>query len=149
MRDAFVILVHTGWGRAHWDLMLRRGDSLATWQLAADPAVLPAGQSMPARRLADHRLAYLDYEGPVSRNRGCVARAHRGQYRLLEDENTLRAAQSEQAPRQGGGENIFRRQQGQDISWRVEFNGQAMRGLFELTPPPADRPDDDWTLRRV
>jgi hypothetical protein len=35
-----------------------------------------------ARQLPDHRLAYLDYEGPVSGDRGAVTRWDAGEYRL-------------------------------------------------------------------
>ncbi len=36
------------------------------------------GAILPARRIPDHRPLYLDYEGVVSSNRGCVTRLHRG-----------------------------------------------------------------------
>lgn len=35
-----------------------------------------------AEQLADHRLAYLEYEGPVSGNRGQVTRWDAGQYQI-------------------------------------------------------------------
>ena len=38
-----------------------------------------------ALALPDHRLAYLDYEGPVSRNRGAVTRYDRGEFAFLEE----------------------------------------------------------------
>src|SRR5262249_41898667 len=50
-----------------------------TWALDAPIAGL--GLILPARPLGDHRLAYLDYEGPVSGNRGTVRRVDRGTYR--------------------------------------------------------------------
>ena len=37
---------------------------------------------MDCRSLADHRLAYLDYEGPISGGRGTVARWDCGTYVL-------------------------------------------------------------------
>lgn len=61
----------------HWDLMLERNGRLATWALAEPPA---AHGSVPAEHLPDHRLAYLDYEGPVSGNRGTVSRWDAGSY---------------------------------------------------------------------
>ncbi len=60
----------------HWDLMLERDGALATWSLLELPA---SGVSVPATRLADHRIAYLDYEGAVSNNRGEVTRIARGE----------------------------------------------------------------------
>ena len=41
-----------------------------------------------ATRLPDHRLAYLEYEGPVSGNRGVVRRIDSGKYEI--DGNTIR-----------------------------------------------------------
>jgi hypothetical protein len=53
----------------HWDLMLQAGDVLRTWRLAAPPAALSAVEAQPS---FDHRLMYLDYEGPISGDRGRV-----------------------------------------------------------------------------
>jgi hypothetical protein len=61
----------------HWDLMLEAGPVLRTWRLAAAPQ---PGRAVPAELSFDHRLAYLDYEGPVSGDRGRVRRWDRGQY---------------------------------------------------------------------
>lgn len=83
MPDAFVILVHTGFGPTHCDLMLQQGPTLLTWRLAADPAVLAAGNRCPARRIQDHRLAYLDCDGPVGGGRGRVRRLDAGSWQLL------------------------------------------------------------------
>ena len=66
----FVILEHDH-PALHWDLMLEAGDVLQTWRLAEPPA---PGLAIEATALADHRLAYLDYEGPISGNRGTVSR---------------------------------------------------------------------------
>lgn len=77
----------------HWDLMIERPDveaehRLATWSLLALPRGWPdrigreapiAGRECRVLQLRDHRAAYLDYEGPVSGNRGEVARWARGQ----------------------------------------------------------------------
>jgi hypothetical protein len=64
---------------AHWDLMLETGGVLATWALAEWPE---SGEEIPAERLADHRIDYLDFEGSVSDNRGTVTRWDTGQYRV-------------------------------------------------------------------
>src|SRR5690348_6710528 len=65
----------------HWDLMLEEADSLRTWALAVEPAI---GLTIAAEQLSDHRLAYLDYEGPISGNRGRVSRWDSGRYELLD-----------------------------------------------------------------
>jgi hypothetical protein len=75
----FVVLEHS-WSGVHWDWMFEWGDRLRTW--AADVEVR-AGMTSAVRRLADHRLAYLDYEGPVSGDRGRVRRVDRGTFRPL------------------------------------------------------------------
>ena len=76
----FVLLEHQ-WNGVHWDLMLDTGDALRTW--AIDAPVVP-GIDLPARALADHRRFYLDYEGPVSGNRGSVRRIDQGTYESIE-----------------------------------------------------------------
>ena len=73
----FVILHHTVHGGEHWDLMLEQGNTLLTWQLLREPFEL-ASLPIPARRIGDHRKAYLDYEGSLSRNRGDVRRVGEG-----------------------------------------------------------------------
>ncbi len=71
----FVILCHENHRGAHFDFMLESGDVLKTWALPQPPA---SGVEIECEALADHRLAYLDYEGPVSGGRGSVARWDRG-----------------------------------------------------------------------
>lgn len=86
----------------HWDLMLEMEAVLRTWELRELPAVwtcqlgnyscsVPAGDDRPAaaavtaRQLPEHRLAYLDYEGPLTGRRGSVSRCDRGTYRLVQE----------------------------------------------------------------
>jgi len=80
----FVVLKHTTPADSarptHWDLMLETDGVLRTWALPAEPA---ASETMIAESLADHRLAYLDYEGPIAGNRGDVARWDQGTWKLL------------------------------------------------------------------
>ena len=66
----YVVLEHDH-PTVHWDLMLEDGDVLRTWKLVSPPY---AGQDVCATALGNHRAMYLDYEGPVSRNRGHVVR---------------------------------------------------------------------------
>lgn len=73
----FVILEHDH-PSLHWDLMLESGAALRTWRLAAPP--IPDAGPIVAEALADHRLAYLDYEGPVRGDRGTVTRWDGGTY---------------------------------------------------------------------
>jgi hypothetical protein len=72
----FVILEHDHPER-HWDFMLEVDGVLRTWKLSAPPRV---DEPMPATASFDHRLMYLDYEGPVSGNRGSVVIWDRGTF---------------------------------------------------------------------
>ncbi len=74
----FVILEHDH-PHLHWDLMLEHGEVLRTWRLAEPPK--DTGE-VAAEASFDHRLFYLDYEGPVSGNRGTVRRWDHGVYRV-------------------------------------------------------------------
>jgi len=76
----YVVLLHDH-PVVHWDFMLQRDATLQTWRLLSCPE---AGRDISAEPLADHRLHYLDYEGPVSGNRGTVTRWDFGGYRVLE-----------------------------------------------------------------
>lgn len=77
----FVILEHDHPTR-HWDFMLEEDGRLATWRIPCPPE--NAGLTLEAERVGDHRLDYLDYEGPVSGGRGSVSRWDRGVYDTLE-----------------------------------------------------------------
>jgi hypothetical protein len=90
----FVLLRHDcppTMGPSHWDLMLERNGALMTWRLPTLPAAWrddrtsDANVQLTAERIADHRLAYLDYEGPVSDGRGHVTRQDHGEYEVLEE----------------------------------------------------------------
>jgi hypothetical protein len=96
---------------SHCDLMLEADGSLRTWAITelpcswratlgaiagsnrregkapAEPAAIAftSEQALIAERLADHRLAYLVYEGPISNNRGTVRRLDFGTYSTIEE----------------------------------------------------------------
>jgi hypothetical protein len=87
----FVILYHRtppGFVRpSHWDLMLQRGGHLRTWSLSSAPET---GECVAAEPLPPHDQKYLDYEGPVSQDRGHVARWDQGDYQIeLERDDLL------------------------------------------------------------
>jgi len=101
----FVILRHDSPRGAHYDLMLEVGDALKTWALPQPPE---AGAEMACDALPDHRLAYLDYEGPISGERGSVTRWDRGTCRIIEQSDT---------------------------QWIVEFRGEKLVGHMTLKQP--------------
>ena len=75
----FVILRHDLSDRGlHWDFMLEFGDTLLTWALEREPAY---EIEILANQLTNHRLEYLNYEGPVSAGRGTVSRFDSGDFR--------------------------------------------------------------------
>ena len=79
----YVILLHetpAGSPRpTHYDLMLEWGDVLRTWALDTPPA---DDEVVGGTALADHRRAYLDYEGEISGGRGTVEQWDAGTYTL-------------------------------------------------------------------
>ncbi len=92
----FVLLHHEcppGYEKpSHWDFMLQMGESLATWELRELPAswagplkisATATQETVPAIRLPDHRIEYLNFEGPLSRDRGKVQRCDAGAYELI------------------------------------------------------------------
>jgi hypothetical protein len=81
----FVILTHDH-PFLHWDLMLEKEAVLRTWRLLQAPGGLGL---IPAEGLPDHRLAYLDYEGPVTGNRGTVQAFDRGEYVVVVEADGL------------------------------------------------------------
>lgn len=78
----FVILHHTQSDGEHWDLMLEEGEVLLTWRLSADPTVSGSNR-IAAERVADHRPAYLTYEGELSGGRGFVRRIESGAWERI------------------------------------------------------------------
>ena len=87
----------------HWDFMLEVDDGLATWEIS-EP--IEENKLLAATRLADHRKHYLDYEGPVSGNRGEVARWDFGEYQTISRH---------------------------EIGWTVELYGQRLKGRVSLS----------------
>jgi len=74
----FVILEHD-FPETHWDLMLEAGSVLRTWRLEGIPQ---SGQTLKAESSFEHRMIYLDYEGPISGGRGCVRRWDAGTFQF-------------------------------------------------------------------
>ncbi|HEY2249619.1 MAG TPA: DNA polymerase ligase N-terminal domain-containing protein [Planctomycetaceae bacterium] len=96
----FVVLIHDH-PALHWDFMLEKEAALRTWRLDRPPT--EAGP-IPAEAIANHRLAYLDYEGPVSGGRGTVTAFDRGEYSLLVDDGHVVAVELRGTRLEGFGE---------------------------------------------
>jgi hypothetical protein len=95
----FVILEHDH-PHLHWDLMLEAGAVLQTWRLSLPP--LEPGCAIEAAALPDHRSLYLDYEGPLSGDRGVVRRWDSGVFSEESDSTPKRRRFSLQGTRIGG-----------------------------------------------
>lgn len=76
----YVVLSHD-WPSPHLDLLLELDDRLRSWRLIELPSI---GHRMIAQANFDHRLHYLDYEGPISDNRGVVQRVTAGLFDWLQ-----------------------------------------------------------------
>jgi hypothetical protein len=76
----FVVLRHEGVASPHFDLMVEvTPDSpLITWRCDRWPIDRPTALTF----LPDHRNLYLEYEGPISGDRGYVTRIEAGTYTL-------------------------------------------------------------------
>lgn len=104
----FVVLRHAAPDGVHWDLMLEHGPTLATWRLFREP-IADDPHPIPAEPIGDHRRAYLEYEGPLSGNRGRVDRCDAGTCRILDV---------------------------QPDHWRIEFAGTHLIGAYSLCASP-------------
>ncbi len=76
LKRRFVILRHDH-PTLHWDFMLETAGVLKTWRWPT-----PYAGTFFAEALPDHRLEYLEYEGPVSGGRGSVRCWDRGVYEM-------------------------------------------------------------------
>jgi hypothetical protein len=110
----FVILRHDSPLGVHFDFMIEIAGALKTWALPHPP---DSGVEMPCEALADHRLAYLDYEGPISGQRGSVTRWDRG---------------------------ICSIQRQSDTQWGVELAGEKLTGEATVRRAAAD--PNRWTF---
>ena len=123
----YVILLHEmppAHKRAtHWDLMLEREGALRTWALPGEPV---PGLVCEAEQLCDHRSIYLEYEGPVSGDRGSVTRWDEGQYRL-ERETLDRLTVVLTGRRLDGRLTLARKGDGSHF-WRVSVSAAPTRG---------------------
>jgi hypothetical protein len=98
----FVILTHEQSNGTHFDFMLEAGGVLKTWSLPLPPV---ADVEIRCTALPEHRTAYLDYEGPVSGDRGTVVRWDQGIYTPLRTD---------------------------DSDWLVEIAGERVSGTVTL-----------------
>lgn len=116
----FVVLRHTlppGSPRtSHFDLMLENDGVLRTWACEEFPK---PGQCVAAEQLPDHRLAYLDYEGPISGDRGEITRVAAGEFEPIAE--TTDALRVRLASNNLQGMLTLHRSPGEPQRWRVSL----------------------------
>lgn len=116
---ACVLLLHElPDGSSHYDWLLSRagGGSLVTFRLFERLDLYPV-PAFRAERLADHREAYLTYEGPIAGGRGRVRRLASGTCRIIEES----AERFEAAVRIGSATGVVRGVRGRNSLWMMEF----------------------------
>jgi hypothetical protein len=102
----FVILEHTGTVSykpgVHWDLLCEEGEDLRAWEFS-EPITVPRQKiiALPA-----HRRMYLDYQGPISGDRGTVRQVAEGTFELLQDS---------------------------PVQWTIRLHGIALQGELRLS----------------
>jgi len=73
----------------HLDLLMQDGDVLKAWRLLDD---FRCNAWLAAEALPDHRLKFLDYEGPISGDRGTVSRLADGTFEPIAHESSTEQA---------------------------------------------------------
>ena len=111
----FALLEHDpgpGPDAVHWDFLIEvpGQELLATWRLLDLPIGGPA--TIAAERIADHRPAFLNYEGPLTRARGSVRRLDRGEAMVTHVTDT---------------------------EFVAELHGEHLRGTYEIVAVAATR----------
>ncbi|MGB2998300.1 MAG: DNA polymerase ligase N-terminal domain-containing protein [Phycisphaerae bacterium] len=111
----------------HFDLMLEARQALVTFACPAPP---DRTDDLPclARQLADHRLAYLEYEGEISGGRDRCEIYDRGTFEWIEPEG---GALLECA-----------------TEIRIRLKGEKAKGDYILAREPVSG-TDYWRLRKV
>ena len=104
----------------HWDFLLEHEGVLLTWRLSAPPE---DGATVGAVPSFDHRLAYLDYEGPVGGGRGSVKRWDGGTFDWVAREADRVVVRLEGSRLRG----VLRLGRGQGGAWHAAFTIDAER----------------------
>jgi hypothetical protein len=90
VQGRFVVLEHrvptSDLWADHWDVMLETPAGLMTW---ASPPFPDQALDWEVRPLPVHRVIYLEYEGPITGNRGCVKRLDRGEFLVQDRQNNM------------------------------------------------------------
>lgn len=108
--------------------MLEHQHSLMTWALNSAPE---PNSSQTVQRLADHRITYLDYEGPISGDRGHVTRWDAGKFTW--DDSLVSTTWTSELP---------------PLHLSLHLNGTTLQARAELTCSASIKLVDDDKLVR-
>jgi hypothetical protein len=111
----FAVLQHD-WPEPHSDVLWEDGPVLKAWRVFGE---FRPGTALAAERNFDHRLMYLDYEGPLSGDRGSVTCWDRGTFEWIERDDERR--------------------------WVVNVHGQQLTGTVEFRKTEAGTWQMIWT----
>lgn len=103
-RARYVVLFHRQQAGDHFDLMIENGETLATWKME-QPSENATAEGISCRRLGGHRREYLEYEGPISGERGSVTRHDEGQCEFEKQDESVWCGRFD----------------GKKLSWRFEL----------------------------
>ena len=87
MGSRYAVLHHELDNSCHYDWMFEVNGTLETW---STESLFQGSEVLDAVKIFDHRIAYLDYEGPVSNRRGVVTRIEQGIYEPALQESDYR-----------------------------------------------------------
>ena len=104
----------------HWDFLLEHEGVLLTWRLSAPPE---AGAPVDGEKSFDHRLVYLDHEGPISGGRGSVTRWDGGTF-AWETREADRIVVYLEGSRLHG---LFRLERGEGAAWRGQLTADVKK----------------------
>ena len=96
----------------HFDLLLENFGALATWEVLYWPPTTTETENQSARRLPDHRLEYLEFEGSLSNDRGQVKRVCEGTFQFVSQTTE---------------------------HWIVSMSGKVFSGIVHLNKAKADQ----------
>ena len=72
----------------HYDFLIKKNDILQCWQFSSI-ANIEIGELIFCKKIFDHRLKYLNYQGPISNNRGKVQIIQNGFLEIIIQEDNL------------------------------------------------------------
>lgn len=130
----FVVLYHQfpqdAERESHWDLLLEQPHAKSNQLLTFEVSTPPQEWRKPtsAKRLHDHRSLYLEYEGPISGNRGFVSQVLKGEAqwvtrtdKLLALNVQFRWEKEQQSPLVMATLNLTKTDTENDLAWELKL----------------------------